>query len=580
MEILINILRNTSKVQDEDILFRELESFGTNIHRHMIEIQIRSCPYTQLCNVHREAYDYPGYLDSCCGACSCDLEVCLDTNNCCLDIILNYSTQFPPQTKLSKSCIPLEIGQTSGVGYRSHMYAVSSCTRHKDQSEYININKCENKYVAGGVGSVIDIVPCFDRLNRTLFRNRHCAYCNGVLDVDLEYFNTSLTCETLIDGSRDETVLLDKILEKRSCKIAFHPEPEFEIYSCTGAVNSCNQTGLWTIYNADIEAACLAYTSVYSLDSLSELSRFKNIFCYICNGYDPNDLRQLCQIPYYMDKHSEIFSFSGLLNVQRSLDDMSAVRVNENPDEENTFCSIARSLVGEKCVPMSATDWNILIFLDIRAIPEQLLYVNMSEIDSMLLRLYDAIKDKFGPGFDDDFCSRGASADIHASAETMLSSESFVNVVKIDFCIPLYVSAPIEIDLFFNIFREAFQNVKLNVFLGRNKPFQFSLNIIDKSNHPYDYLGDKGLYKRSTLGEFGALADIPESVGLPPVQKNVKKERNDLEIFVKLSTITGMTWIFGLINSVTQISFFSYLFIVLNACQGVFLFFAFICNRR
>ncbi|WAQ97173.1 hypothetical protein MAR_029863, partial [Mya arenaria] len=481
----------------------------------MIEIQIRSCPYTQLCNVHREAYDYPGYLDPCCGACSCDLEVCLDTNNCCLDIILNYSTQFPPQTKLSKSCIPLEIGQTSGVGYRSHMYAVSSCTRHKDQSEYISINKCENKYVAGGVGSVIDIVPCFDRLNRTLFRNRHCAYCNGVLDVDLEYFNTSLTCETLIDGSRDETVLLDKILEKRSCKIAFHPEPEFEIYSCTGAVNSCNQTGLWTIYNADIEAACLAYTSVYSLDSLSELSRFKNIFCYICNGYDPNDLRQLCQIPYYMDKHSEIFSFSGLLNVQRSLDDMSAVRVNENPDEENTFCSIARSLVG-KCVPMSATVWNILIFLDIRAIPEQRLYVNMSEIDSMLLRLYDAIKDKFGPGFDDDICSRGASADIHASAETMLSSESFVNVVIIDFCIPLYVSAPIEIDLFFNIFREAFQNVKLNAFLGRNKPLQFSLNIIDKSNHPYDYLGDKGVYKRSTLGEFGALADIPESVDLPP----------------------------------------------------------------
>jgi len=66
----------------------------------------------------------------------------------------------------------------------------------------------------------------------------------------------------------------------------------------------------------------------------------------------------------------------------------------------------------------------------------------------------------------------------------------------------------------------------------------------------------------------------------PSVQKSVKNERNDFEIFVKLSTITGITWVFGLIYMFTDVVAFSYLFIVVNASQGVFLFFAFVANRR
>jgi len=66
----------------------------------------------------------------------------------------------------------------------------------------------------------------------------------------------------------------------------------------------------------------------------------------------------------------------------------------------------------------------------------------------------------------------------------------------------------------------------------------------------------------------------------PSVQKNVQNERNDFKIFVKLSTITGITWVFGLIYMFTDVVAFSYLFIVLNASQGAFLFFAFVANRR
>ena len=67
---------------------------------------------------------------------------------------------------------------------------------------------------------------------------------------------------------------------------------------------------------------------------------------------------------------------------------------------------------------------------------------------------------------------------------------------------------------------------------------------------------------------------------LPDLKKDVRHERNDILIFAKLSTLTGITWVFGYIYTWTRIMVFSYLFIVLNASQGIFLCFSFVINRR
>ncbi|XP_060607953.1 adhesion G-protein coupled receptor D1-like [Ruditapes philippinarum] len=64
------------------------------------------------------------------------------------------------------------------------------------------------------------------------------------------------------------------------------------------------------------------------------------------------------------------------------------------------------------------------------------------------------------------------------------------------------------------------------------------------------------------------------------VKRHIQNERSDLNVFLKLSTITGVTWIFGLLYTFTNVRVFSYLFIVLNACQGVFIMFAFVTNSR
>ncbi|XP_053390679.1 uncharacterized protein LOC128553521 [Mercenaria mercenaria] len=66
----------------------------------------------------------------------------------------------------------------------------------------------------------------------------------------------------------------------------------------------------------------------------------------------------------------------------------------------------------------------------------------------------------------------------------------------------------------------------------------------------------------------------------PTLSSSNPKERHNITIFAKLSTITGMTWIFGFIYIFTQVETFAYIFVILNAGQGVFIMLSFVCNRR
>ena len=57
-------------------------------------------------------------------------------------------------------------------------------------------------------------------------------------------------------------------------------------------------------------------------------------------------------------------------------------------------------------------------------------------------------------------------------------------------------------------------------------------------------------------------------------------ERNYLTIYARLSTLTGLTWLFGYIHILLKHEVIEYLFIVFNASQGVFIMIAFVLNRR
>lgn len=61
---------------------------------------------------------------------------------------------------------------------------------------------------------------------------------------------------------------------------------------------------------------------------------------------------------------------------------------------------------------------------------------------------------------------------------------------------------------------------------------------------------------------------------------NLKQERNYLGIYARLSTLTGLTWVFGFLQLILRFETLEYVFIVLNASQCVFILVAFVLNKR
>ena len=64
----------------------------------------------------------------------------------------------------------------------------------------------------------------------------------------------------------------------------------------------------------------------------------------------------------------------------------------------------------------------------------------------------------------------------------------------------------------------------------------------------------------------------------PHIQSNV--ERNDFQIYVKLLTVTGVAWPLMITDALLPLSAFSFIATFANALQGVFIFVAFICNKK
>ena len=60
----------------------------------------------------------------------------------------------------------------------------------------------------------------------------------------------------------------------------------------------------------------------------------------------------------------------------------------------------------------------------------------------------------------------------------------------------------------------------------------------------------------------------------------VRQERNYFKAYARLSSLTGLTWIFGYLLILLQNEILEYLFIICNASQGVFIMVAFVFNHR
>jgi hypothetical protein len=65
-----------------------------------------------------------------------------------------------------------------------------------------------------------------------------------------------------------------------------------------------------------------------------------------------------------------------------------------------------------------------------------------------------------------------------------------------------------------------------------------------------------------------------------PHIENSSGNRSHLSVYIKLFSLTGLTWILQIVDTFLEMSILSYLVAVLNGLQGLFIFLSYVCNAR
>ena len=215
---------------------------------------------------------------TCCGQCSCDIENCDVSDSCCIEawesiwsykeLKIRMTCEYPQlrryDIELSNTGVPIlmfrECPKTS-----KNMEIVNKC----DQSD--NYHDIETK------------IPVTDNATMYMYKNRFCAFCHNVTESSLHYWNAHLEClrERLIP--RNITSIVTEVLRTKSCNLLYSRPASLgkkaPFYQCREVISKCNVTGHWETYNPFIEAACLAYSTIYNF-------KYRNVFCYLCNTKD------------------------------------------------------------------------------------------------------------------------------------------------------------------------------------------------------------------------------------------------------------------------------------------------------
>ena len=67
---------------------------------------------------------------------------------------------------------------------------------------------------------------------------------------------------------------------------------------------------------------------------------------------------------------------------------------------------------------------------------------------------------------------------------------------------------------------------------------------------------------------------------VPKMKRAQMRDRNNILIYLKMSTLTGVCWLFGFLRILSRSDVFEVLFILANASQGLLVMVSFVCNKR
>lgn len=227
-----------------------------NINK-LLSLHEAICPSKTTCSRPTNIADDLGKFTCFSDPCSCSYQ-CHDHNDCC---------PTKPHGYLKTNC-------------KAATFLKANEHEHK---ELRRVDECLNKshpYAERCKSEPINVLVVSPETG-LLYENEYCAKCNGVKTVTA--LDARLACSPF-----DGVSITDKF-RNGECEFVYFEDNEHKskisMYSCVSdtadrakkevTVKSCNESGLWTQYDADIAWACEHLIQAFGI--------FKNVFCYICN---------------------------------------------------------------------------------------------------------------------------------------------------------------------------------------------------------------------------------------------------------------------------------------------------------
>ena len=187
------------------------------------------------------------------------------------------------------------------------MYGFDRCNEDKNLTKQ---DLCKNEKPEF---SNSESYPVWGQYNGTwlMFRNQHCADCNNATNTEkTDPIVTDCDFDTFDKNVPNSVKELEQNLRMSKCNAAYFV-PRIGNTACPepGDISDCNVTGLWDIWDKEIDNAC------HTIDS--KFFVFKNVFCYICNT-GARDLKMpvIHSCINHVNKFVEAECLNGHLNIR------------------------------------------------------------------------------------------------------------------------------------------------------------------------------------------------------------------------------------------------------------------------
>ena len=284
-----------------------------NSNQVIREIGIQYCPYIKFCKRNITEYYNPIFRQPCCSECSCE-ENCWEIANCCPD--KNNIKTPNPVTK----CISVIVKKADDFGKEKRGYHVIDYCPMTEKNDSL-VNKCTTKEA----NTFEELIWVSDNTSGTIYRNRFCAECHHAIS-NLTEWSLEAKCTNDVYnsfGSLTSFFLSDK------CQLSVKLPDNLNVTHCVVAkYTTCNQTGLWQNFDADVQWACEAFEAVFTaIDRRisTTFEAYRNAYCFVCNTDNIGNTDTLCPLPSY--DSFDVSVFTSIIDFKR---------YQQTDDEEST----------------------------------------------------------------------------------------------------------------------------------------------------------------------------------------------------------------------------------------------------